>query len=110
MNLLAVPLIFLVATGGPESAPNPPDNIKQMGEKCRARDLKGIAPPNWQETYCSCMEREVPRRMSSDEYLSLISPAAAATATAHGQKVDDSKLREAMAECIGEAGRIPGNP
>jgi hypothetical protein len=80
-------------------APIPSATLKQMGEECRER--LGPALANWQEAYCACMEREVPRRLTFEEYAPLIAPGVPPQ-----QRDSDMRYRGAMNQCVKEGEAI----
>jgi len=77
-------------------SPIPSATLKQMADQCRTR--LGSALPNWEEAVCSCMEREIPRHLSYEEYAPLIAPGVSAE-----QRMSDPRYRGAMEECKKQA-------
>jgi hypothetical protein len=100
-SLILITMMAAISSYGTRVSgdPIPPATLKQMGDECRAR--LGPAPPNWVESYCVCMEREIPRHLSFEEYAPLIAPGVTAK-----QRISDKRYRGAMDQCQKESEAI----
>jgi hypothetical protein len=92
--MLLLPAVFLLGGQGPTSSPIQADTARQFRQKCMLLGNSYDAGPAW-GTFCSCLERELPQRLTFEEYYALMKLEPAAM-------FSDSRVMEMVAGCTVE--------
>ena len=67
----ALAAVFLLSGQGPTSSPIQADTARQFRQKCLLAGTSYNAGPQW-GAFCSCLERELPQRLTFEDYYVLM--------------------------------------